>query len=394
MVQPVLAGIVGSLTGFASSFAIVIAGLTAVGATAEQAASGLLILCVAQGLLSIVFSLCYRIPLAFAWSTPGAALLVTAQSITGDFRAAVGAFIVCGVLVVVVGAVPVLGKALTRIPQPLASGMLAGILFPLCLAPVVAAVALPALALPTIAAWLVVSRFAPRWAVPAALVVTAVTVALTAQTDGATATLVSPSLAIVAPVFDLAVIASLGIPLFIVTMAGQNVPGFAVLTTFGYRAPAPSVLMATGVVTSVGAFFGGHAVNLAAITAAIMAGPDSHPDASRRWVSAVAGGVSSLALALTAGYATALVSASPPALINAVAGLALLGAFTAAIVSALDVPEHRLAALVTFLVVTSGVVIGGVGSALWGLLAGAVVMLWLRKRPGGMSDRGSWLRRR
>lgn len=363
---------------------MVIAGLRAVGATEEQAASGLLILCLTQGLMAIVLSWRYRMPLSFAWSTPGAALLVAAEATTGDFSAAVGAFIVCGALIAVTGAWPALGRAITRIPRPIASAMLAGILFPICIAPVTASVAEPLLALPIVIVWLVLSRVAPRWAVPAAMVVTAIVVALSAGTGWLGAGVVAPQLSFVPPSFDVLVIASLGVPLFVVTMAGQNVPGFAVLSTLGFPPPRPApILIGSGVVSMGGALFGGHVINLAALTAAIMAGPDSHPEHGKRWVAAVAGGAFYLVLGLGAGLATALVAASPPILITAVAGLALIGAFISSVTAALETPEHRPVAAITFLVVASGIVIGGIGSAFWGLVVGGLAMLWLgtRRRP-------------
>lgn len=390
IIQPLAAGLVGAITGFASSFAIVIAGLRAVGASEQQAASGLLILCLTQGVLAILLSWRYRTPLSFAWSTPGAALLVTAEATTGDFRAAVGAFIVCGALIAVTGIWPMLGRAMTAIPKPIASAMLAGILFPICIAPVTASVQLPLLALPIVIVWLILYRLAPRWAVPAAMVVTAIVILLSAGTGwlgGATAL---PGLAFVAPVFDPLVIVSLGLPLFIVTMAGQNVPGFAVLSTFGYPPPKPApVLVGSGLLSAGGAFLGGHAINLAALTAAIMAGPDSHPDRDKRWVAAVAGGGAYLLLGLGAGLATALVAASPPILITAVAGLALLGALVSSITTALEEPQHRFVAVLTFLVVASGIVVAGIGSAFWGLLVGGAVMLWTDwRRSYGTGRRG------
>jgi len=256
--------------------------------------------------------------------------------------------------------------------------MLAGILFPICLAPVQASVELPFLALPIVVVWLVLYRLAPRWAVPGALVVTVIVIGMSAGGDWLSSAVVAPQLSFVAPEIDPRVIVSLGLPLYVVTMAGQNVPGFAVLATFGYtRPPASTILIGSGALSAVGALFGGHAINLAALSAALMAGPDAHPDPERRWVSSFAGGASYVVLGLGAGLATALVSASPPLLITAVAGLAMLGAMVSGITAALEDPQHRIVAIVTFLVVASGVVIGGVGSAFWGLLVGGVVMLWL-----------------
>ena len=190
LAQPIGAGIIGAVTGFASSFALVVAGLQAVGASPADTASGLLALCVLQAVLAIVLGLRFRMPLSFAWSTPGAALLIAAEATTGDFRAAVGAFVLCGVLLLVTGLWPAFARAVTRIPKPIASAMLAGILFPICVAPVLAAVELPALALPVALAWLVLARLAPRWAVPAAVLVTILGVVLSGEgADLATAQL-------------------------------------------------------------------------------------------------------------------------------------------------------------------------------------------------------------
>jgi benzoate membrane transport protein len=357
---------------------LVLAGLRAVGATPAEAASGLLTLCICQAIIAIAMGLRFRIPLSFAWSTPGAALLIAARSSTHNFAAAVGAFIVCGLLIAITGLWPALTRVITRIPTPLASALLAGILFPICLSPIEAAVKLPLLALPIVVVWLILFGLAPRWAVPGALVVTIIVVGISAGTGWLRGSLVAPQLSFVLPTFQPLVIVSLGIPLFLVTMAGQNVPGFAVLKTFGYDdPPARGILVGSGLLSAVGALFGAHAINLAALSAAIMAGPDSHADRSKRWIATVTGGVLYIPLGLAAGLAASLVLVTPPLLITTVAGLAMLGAFVAAVASALEDPGTRVVAIVTFLVVASGIVIVGIGSAFWGLVVGGIVMLWL-----------------
>ena len=278
--QPVVAGIVAAITGFASSFAIVLAGVTAVGATVGQAASGLFAICLAQGLLSILLSTVFRVPLKFAWSTPGAALLVATSSVTGRFAEAVGAFIVAAALIVVVGSVPVLGRLVARIPRPISSAMLAGILFPLCIAPVTAAVTIPLLALPVIAVWLVLYRLAPKWAVPAAIVLAGVLLALTVDGAWMAGARVVPHLEFVAPEFDPLVVASLAVPLFLVTMAGQNIPGATILGSYGFDPHFRASLIGSGGLSAVGALFGGIPVNLAALTQALTAGPEASPPAT------------------------------------------------------------------------------------------------------------------
>lgn len=351
------------------------------GASDAQAASGLFALCLATGLLCVVLPLLSRAPISFAWSTPGAALLVAAGATTQNFHAATGAFLVCAVLIVGSGLWPWFGRLITGIPAPLASAMLAGILFPICIAPVTAAVEQPAIAVPMVLVWLLLLRLSPRWAVPAAMLVAVIGIAVIAGPAVVDAPVVVPRLGFVPPEFDPFVIVSLGVPLFIVTMAGQNVPGFAVLQTFGYRAAPGPVLVSSGAASAVAALFGGHALNLAAITAAIMAGPESNADTGKRWIATFTSGVCYLVLGFGAGLAASVVQAAPPVIITAVAGLALLGAFVQAVSTALEARQHRLAAAATLLVTASGIAVAGIGSAFWGLVVGGLLMAWLRPKP-------------
>jgi benzoate membrane transport protein len=389
LAQPIFAGIVAGVTGFASSFALLIAGLVNVGASGDQAASGLLVLCVVPGLITVATSSIVKQPISMVWSTPGAALVLASQGID-DYRSAVTAFLLCGLLIVVTGLWPWLARTVTRIPRPIASAMLAGILFPICLAPVTASIELPLLALPIVVVWLVFFRVAPRWAVPAAVVVTIVVVAVSSSGVDLSGARALPVLTTVVPGFDLAVVFGLGIPLFLVTMAGQNVPGFAVLRTFGYdHPPSRAIFLATGAGALLAAPFGGISMNLSALTAAMVAGPDAHPDRDRRWIAAVAAGATLAAFGPLAGLATVIVAASPPILITAVAGLALLGALIVALTAALEEPQHRIVAIVTFLVAVSGVSVAGIGSAFWALVVGGLVMLWLlpwRRRAEPVSE--------
>jgi len=380
MLQPISAGFVAAISGFASSFALVIAGLRAVGATPAEASSGLFALCLAVAVVAIVGSLWLRIPLAIAWSTPGAAVLLAAQGGHVRFSDAVGAFLVSSTLIVLCGLWPALGRAIVRIPRPLASAMLAGVLFPICLAPIEAVATLPWLAAPVVIVWLVLFRLAPRWAVPAAMAVAVVAVFVSAGTGWLGQGQLLPALVFVPPTFDLFTIISLGLPLFLVTMAGQNVPGFTVLSTYGYVGPPRFALLATGLGSGAANLFGAHAINLGAVTAAIMSGSESHPDRNKRWVATLTNGIVYIPLGLAAGIAAALVSAAPTVLITAVAGLAVLGALVTSVVNAMEDPTHRISAIVTFLVVASGVVLLGIGSAFWGLVVGAIVYAWLAWR--------------
>jgi benzoate membrane transport protein len=335
--------------------------------------------CLAVAIVSTVSALWLRLPLAIAWSTPGAAVLLAAAGRGIRFSDAIGAFLVSSALIVLSGLWPALGRAIVRIPRPLASAMLAGVLFPICLAPIHAVASLPLLAGPVVIVWLVLFKLAPRWAVPGAMVVAIVAVLVSAGTGWLGAASVA-SLQFVPPTFDLFTILSLGVPLFIVTMAGQNVPGFTVLATYEFQAPPRFALVGTGLGSAAANLFGGHAINLGAITAAIMVGPEGHPDKDRRWIATLTNGLLYVPLGLGAGLAAALVSAAPAILIEAVAGLAVLGALVTSLVNAFEDSQHRITAILTFLIVASGIVVLGIGSPFWGLLVGGIVMAWLSWR--------------
>ncbi|MER5624668.1 benzoate/H(+) symporter BenE family transporter [Streptosporangium sp. NPDC002544] len=378
LLQPVLAGVVTAVVGFASSFAVVLAGLRAVGADQRQAASGLLALCVANGVVAIWLGVRQRLPITIAWSTPGAALLVSTGAVEGGFPVAVGAFAVSGLLLTAVGLFPVLGRWIASIPTPIAGAMLAGVLLDLCVAPVRALAEVPLMAGPAVLAWALLSRFARGWATPVALLVAVAAIALTGPGLGAVD--VRPVVEVTVPSWSAQALVSVALPLFLVTMASQNVPGMAVLAGYGYRPPLRGILVSTGLASTLGAPLGGHAVNLAAISAALAAGPDADPDPARRWIASVSAGASMIVLGIGSGLATALVLLSPSSLIEAVAGLALLGAFASAVASAVADPEGREAAVVTFVVTASGLTILGVGAAFWGLVAGGLMTLLHRRR--------------
>jgi len=377
-IQSLFMGILTTFVGFASSFAVVLHGLQSVGATDAQAASGLMALSIALGLCAIVLSTVTRLPISIAWSTPGGALLASTGVVEGGFNAAVGAFLICAVLIVVAGLFKPLGRAVAAIPAPLANAMLAGVLIGLCFAPVRAIGFNPLLGLPIVLAWIVVGAFKRLWAVPAALAAFVLVVAFGVDIpDGALGSLeqaLRPPVEFVVPVFNLPAFVSIALPLFIVTMASQNIPGIAVLKVNGY-APKPGPLFSvTGLFSILAAPFGGHAVNLAAITAAMCAGQDAHPDPARRYWAVLVSGISYVILGLLAGAVTTFVALAPPILIQAVAGLALVGAFSSSAMSAFQAPESREAAAITFLVTASGVSFAGISGAFWGLLAGGLML--------------------
>ena len=378
--QPLAAGLLAAFVGTASSFAVILRGLSAMGASPAQAASGLMALSIAMGLCAIFLSLKTRMPISIAWSTPGAALLATSTAPEGGFAVAVGAFAVTGLLIAIAGLWKPLGRAVEAIPAPLANAMLAGVIFGLCLAPARAVASVPQLALPVILVWAIVARFRRLYAVPAAVAVAVVLIAVFVRNVPLDMAMLWPNPVLVVPAFSLSACIGIALPLFIVTMASQNIPGMAVLNANGFRPKPGPLLTVTGLFTLACAPFGGHAVNLAAITAALCAGPDAHHDPARRYWAAVAAGVAYVFFGLLAGAATALISASPPVLIEAVAGLALLGAFGSALMGAVAEARDREAAVITFLVAASGLTFFGISGAFWGLLAGGAVMALGRLR--------------
>ncbi|WP_087075378.1 benzoate/H(+) symporter BenE family transporter [Arthrobacter sedimenti] len=384
--EPVLAGVVTALVGFTSSFAVVLAGLRATGATPEQAASGLLALTAVVGIGIVLLSLRYRLPVTLSWSTPGAALLAGASIPAGGWPAAVGAFLVTGILIALTGAVPWLGRLVARIPQHLAQAMLAGVLLPLCLAPFQSLGSIPLLVLPVIAVWLAASALVPKWAVPLALAAALAVIGFQLTLHG---TVIEPSslvptLTVTLPTLDPAAVVGIALPLYVVTMASQNLPGVAVLASFGYRAPWRPALAVTGLGTAVVAPFGGHAVNLAALSAALSAGEGAGEDRDRRWIAALTAGVSYLVLAGVSGALVVVVGAAPAGLVEAVAGLALIGTMATAVTASFGDARGRMSGAVTFLLAASGLSVLGIGGAFWALVGGLLVRAALeRKAPRG-----------
>lgn len=374
-VSTVSAGFLSALVGTASSFTIVVQGLTSMGASPGQATSGLMAASLAMGLCAILLSLRSGLPVSIAWSTPGAAFLASLAAPQGGFATAVGAFVVTALLIILAGLWKPLGRAVAAIPTSLASAMLAGVLLPLCLAPFHAIAQYPFLGLPIFAVWLIVSRFNRLFAVPAAVATAAILIAMQFGDQLEGASLAWSGLELTRPQFSLPAITGIALPLFIITMASQNITGIAVLANFGFH-PAPGPLFSwTGLFSLAAAPFGSHGVNLAAITAAICAGEESHADPARRYWAAVIAGAIYIVFGLGAGYAVAFMGIAPPVLIAAVAGLALLGAMTSSLMGAMARPEDRQAALITFLITASGLTFFGIGGAFWGLLAGGAILL-------------------
>jgi benzoate membrane transport protein len=373
---PIATGFVIAFVGFASSFAVVLKGLTAVGASDAQAASGLMALSLAMGIATLLLAFAFKAPIVAAWSTPGGALLAATGAVNGGFPAAVGAFVVVGVLLAAAGLIKPFGRVVAAIPSSLANAMLAGILFGLCLQPIRALIEVPIPAAIVILTWLFVSRWKRAWATPAAAIIAAVIIGYSGG-GGFDVSSWTPLLAFVTPAFSVEAVVSLALPLFIVTMVSQNLAGLAVLQAFGYQPKPRPLITTTGAFSFAAAPFGGHAVCLSSIIAAMAAAPDASPDPALRWVAAAASGLGSIVLGLLSSGITHFAAGSP-ILVEAVAGLALLSAFGSALHNALAAVSEREAALITFLVASSGVGVYGIGGAFWGLVAGGAVLAFTR----------------
>ncbi len=370
----IIAGFVTVLVGFTSSAVIIFQAAAALGATPAQTASWMWALGLGMGLTCILPSLRYRVPIVTAWSTPGAAMLITSAAGV-PMAEAIGAFIVSAALIALAGFSGAFEKAMKRIPVSLASGMLAGVLLRFGLDAFVSLKTQFALVLAMFVTYLAMRRLQPRYAVIAALAVGIVIAAAQGllHMDGVTMQLAQPVWT--TPAFSASSLIGVALPLFIVTMASQNIPGVAVLRASGYQAPISPIIGLTGVTTLVLAPFGAFALNLAAITAAICMGREAHEDPARRYTAAIAAGGFYLLIGLFGATVSAVFAAFPKELVLAIAGLALLGTIGNGLASALRDEHERESALITFLVTASGVTLFGVGSAFWGLVAGVVAML-------------------
>ncbi|WP_299968881.1 benzoate/H(+) symporter BenE family transporter [uncultured Roseobacter sp.] len=373
-------GVLAAFVGYAASFAIVLAGLTAVGASDTQAATGLFFATLGMGLCSIWLPAVTRIPAAVAWSTPGAAFLAATAVLPGGFSEAVGAMILCAALIILTGFVPVLGRLVAAIPKPIANALLAGVLLKLCLAPAMALGSIPLLVLPVLGAWLIGLSWnrlaAMPFAVIAFLAVLGVVIEPSAQpTEGPQRWL--PAFAAILPTFTAQSFVSVSLPLYLVTMAGQNIPGFTVLELNNYTVNRQPMLQKTGLVSLAFAPFGSIPVNMSAITAAMMAGEDAGANPATRYWAAITSGVVYVALAFAAALVTSLARLAPVDLITAVAGLALIPALVGAISAAFSDPVQKEAPALTFLVAASGMTLLGISGAFWGVVLGVIV--WTSK---------------
>jgi len=352
----------------------------AVGATEAQQASWAAMLCFVMGGLTLLLSWQHKMPMIIAWSTPGAALLATSV-VSVSYPEALGAFAVAGLLMVATGLVKPLARAIEQMPPAIASAMLGGVLVSYVLKVPAAAVALPWLVVPLVLAFFAMRLWKPLYAVPIVVVLGLVLAAVwgVIKLDG-----FAPSLTLLTfdmPKFSGAAVISLGLPLYLVTMASQNLPGFAVLRASGYQPPVASALMTTGLASVFMSPFAGPQVNMAAITASLCTGPDVHPDATQRWKVSIPYVLIYVIVGLAASGFVRLLGALPHELVLAIAGLALFGPLLGAMAAMMKEVKDGEAGLVTFLVTASGFSLYGIGAAFWGLVAG--LLLWGLKKGLG-----------
>lgn len=372
-----IAGFVTVLVGFTSSAVIVFQAAQALGASSAEVASWMWALGLGMGLTCILLSLRYRVPVVTAWSTPGAAMLITSAAGV-SMPEAIAAFLVSGLLITLCGFSGWFERAMSRIPLSIASGMLAGVLLRFGLDVFNAMKTQFGMVFAMFVVYLLMRRFVPRYAVVAALALGILIAAVQGLLHLETVRLELARPVWIAPQFSLSGLIGVALPLFAVTMASQNVPGVAVIRASGFTVPLSPVIGWTGITTLILAPFGGFAFNLAAITAAICMGREAHEDPSKRYVAAISAGFFYLLVGLFGATVSALFAAFPKELVLAIAGLALLGTIGNGLAAALTHEKEREPALITFLVTASGVTLFGIGSAFWGLVAGAIALLVLQ----------------
>jgi len=368
-----VAGFVAVLVGFTSSVAIVFQAAQAFGATPELISSWMWALGLGMGLSSALPSLLWRKPVMVAWSTPGAAVLAVAGA-GFSMNQAVGAFIVCALLIILAGVTGWFERIMNRIPMEIASALLAGVLARFGLQAFQAAQTALPLVLLMLCSYLLARRLLPRYAVPLTLAVAIAFVAARGEMSWQAVHFDLARPVFTMPQFSWQAAVSLALPLFVVTMASQNLPGVAAIRASGYDMPVSRLVGFTGFMTLVLAPFGAYALNLSAITAAICMGREAHEDPARRYTAAVSCGVLYVLIGIFGAAVAGLLTAFPKELVAGIAGLALLGTIGSGLALAVQGESHREAALITFLVTLSGVTLAGVGSAFWGVVAGALAL--------------------
>ncbi|MFE1629487.1 benzoate/H(+) symporter BenE family transporter [Brevibacillus reuszeri] len=393
-VSAIIVGLIATMVSYAGPLLIVFQAAKGAGLSDGLLSSWIWAISIGSGLTAIILSIWFKTPVITAWSTPGAVLLVSSLTVY-PYADAIGAYIFSAVVITVLGVSGLFSTLMKYVPQSITTAMLAGILLSFGVEVFISMQHLPALALPMIFCYLFAKRWSPRYAVVLTLLVGLIVAFGLGRLhlDGVHIALVNPIFTM--PSFSLDAIIGLGIPLCIVTMASQNAPGIGVLKADGYDTPASPLVATTGLASLLLAPFGAHGINLAAITAAICTGKEAHPDHTKRYISGIACGAFYLVFGMFGVTIASVFSAMPKELIAVIAGLALFASLSSSLAQAMTEPRDRESALVTFLVTISGISIGGIGAAFWGLIAGVITNLilngdvrkWLAKK--GVSEASS-----
>ena len=375
----IVAGFIAMLTGYTSSLVLMFQAGQAAGISSAQISSWIWALSIGMAICSIGLSMRYHTPVVIAWSTPGAALLIS--SLPGvPYAEAIGAFIFASLLIALCGLTGSFERLMRKVPASLAAALLAGVLFNIGSEIFRAVKVQPLLVLAMFFSYLLAKRLAPRYAVLSALLVGCALSAALGLLDFRQLSLQIAVPVWTTPSLSIAAVFNIGIPLFVIAMASQNMPGLAVLRAEGYQVPASPLISVTGIASVLLAPFGSHGIHLAAITMAICSGPEAHPDPARRYTAAVWCGVFYGIAGIFGATLAALFASFPAALVLSIAALALLGSISSGLTQAMQQPNERDAALITFMVTASGLTLFGIGAALWGLIAGGLTLLILNKR--------------
>lgn len=373
-ISTIVAGFITVLVGFTSSVAIIFQAAQTLGGTTEIISSWMWALGLGMGLTSLGLSWWYKIPVITAWSTPGAAMLITALS-GYSLEQAVGAFIVSSVLITLSGITGLFARFIDKIPPSIGAAMLAGILVNFCMKVFTNLATDLWLPLVLLLTYLVLKRFIPKFSIIAVFALGIVVCVWQGTLNLGDIDIELAKPIFVTPAFDLTAVISVALPLFIVTMTSQNLPGVTVLKTFGYNSPTSASLTTTGGVGLLLAPFGCFALNLAAITAAICMSEDTHPQKDRRYIAGIWAGLFYCVIGVFGATVASAFAAFPAVFVSTLAGIALFATVANGLTIALADEQSREPALIAFLTTASGVTLWGIGSAFWGIVFGVTAMI-------------------
>ncbi|MGA8882230.1 MAG: benzoate/H(+) symporter BenE family transporter [Acinetobacter sp.] len=371
LMHPVIAGLISVIVNYGGTFILIFQAAKAAGLSPELTASWVWSISIGVGITGILLSWLSREPVITAWSTPAAAFLITALAAV-PYAEAIGAYLLSALAFVILGLTGYFEKLIRLIPPSIASGLLAGILLQFGIAAFSSISVDPFLAIALFLIYLLAKRLSARYAVVSVLVFGFIFLLLQARIDFSGFALQLASPVFTAPEFSVNALLSVALPLFLITLTGQYMPGLLVLRNDGYQTSLKPILSLTGLGSFVMAPFGSHAFNLAAITAAICTGPESHPDPSKRWIAGIAAGIFYILVGIFGVTLAALFAAFPAAFISTLAGLALLGSIAGSLANAMSDSAAREASLITFLAAAADISLLGIGGAFWGLVFGLI----------------------